>query len=295
MEQNLIFFSIIIPTYNRADFISKTIASVLDQTYPHFEIIIVDDGSTDNTEEVIKSISHPKLRYFKKQNGERGAARNYGVQRSKGSYINFFDSDDFLYPHHFETAAKFIKEHKAVFFNVGYEILNEDGKLIATYCDFPVNWREELIKSNYLACNSVFLTQELALQFPFIEDRKLTTAEDWEIWLRISSWHALQSCNTITFAMVEHAERSLNTVSPDRIIERDNFLLQVLLQDDAFKETYKNYLPIFIADRYTFFSLILALTKKRRIETLKYISKAFIAEPKVLKRKRFWASLKHLL
>jgi len=295
MELNEPFFSIIIPTYNRANFISKTIASVLSQTYPHFEIIIVDDGSTDNTEEVIKSMPHPRLRYFKKQNGERGAARNYGVQQSKGNYINFFDSDDFLYPNHFETAATFIKAHKAIFFNVGYEIVGEGGEVITKFSDFPQDWRAALIKSNYLACNSVFLSRELAFEFPFIEDRKLTTAEDWEIWLRISSQHSLQSCNTITFAMIEHAERSLNTVSPDRIIERDNFLMQVLLQDAAFKETYRKFLPIFIADRYTFFSLNLALTKNRRLETLKYISKAFRAEPMVVKRRRFWASLKHLL
>jgi len=295
MEQAEPFFSIIIPTYNRAGFISKTIASILEQTYPHFEIIIVDDGSTDNTQEVIKSILHPKLRYFKKQNGERGAARNYGMQLSKGNYINFFDSDDLLYPNHFAIAAKFIREHKAIFFNVGYEILDEEGRVISKNCEFSKYWKAELIKSNYLACNSVFLTRELALKYPFIEDRKLTTAEDWEIWLRISSRYPLQSCNTVTFAMIEHAERSLNTVSPERIIERDKYLMEVLLQDTAFRETYQNYLKIFIADRYTFFSLILALTKKRRLETLKYIGKAFMVEPKVLKRRRFWASLKHLL
>jgi len=295
MEQAELFFSIIIPTYNRANFIPKTIASILNQTYPYFEIIIIDDGSTDNTEEVIKAIQHPKLHYFKKENGERGAARNYGVQRSKGNYINFFDSDDLLYPKHFETAAQFIKENNAIFFNVGYEILDEEGRVILKFCDFPKNWRAELIKSNYLACNSVFLTRDLALKYPFIEDRKLTTAEDWEIWLRISSRYPLLSCNTITFAMIEHEERSLNMVSPDRIIERDNFLMQVLLKDTAFRETYQNHLNIFIADRYTFFSLILALTKKRRLETLKYIGKAVRVEPRVLKRRRFWASLKHLL
>lgn len=289
------FFSIIIPTYNRAAFISKTISSVLNQTYLHFEIIIVDDGSTDKTEEVIAAIQHPKLRYYKKQNGERGAARNFGVQHCKGDYINFFDSDDFLYPNHFETAAKFIKEKKAIFFNAGYDVLDEQGRVISKYCTFPLNWQEELIKSNYLACNSVFISHELALQFPFIEDRKLTTAEDWEIWLRISSRYPLQSYNTITFAMIEHGERSLNTLSADRIIERDKFLMEVLLQDDAFKETYRKYLSIFIADRYTYFSLILALTKNRRLETLKYIGKALRAEPLVVNRRRFWASLKHLL
>src|SRR5438105_3528298 len=104
-------FSIIIPTYNRAAFITSTVQSVLQQTYGNFEVIVVDDGSTDNTEEIISNISHQQLFYFKKDNAERGAARNFGVQKAKGDYITFLDSDDLLMSHHFATAAAYIKEN----------------------------------------------------------------------------------------------------------------------------------------------------------------------------------------
>ena len=76
-------FSVIIPTYNRSQFILKTIQSVLEQTYKDFEVIVIDDGSTDDTEEVVKSISNPQLSYYKKVNAERGAARNLGHLRQK--------------------------------------------------------------------------------------------------------------------------------------------------------------------------------------------------------------------
>ena len=78
-------FSVIIPTYNRAGFIAKTIQSVLDQLCRDFEVIIVDDGSSDGTEKVVqKNFSIDKVSFFRKENGERGAARNYGVQKARG-------------------------------------------------------------------------------------------------------------------------------------------------------------------------------------------------------------------
>ncbi len=90
-------FSIIIPTYNRAHLIGRTIQSCLKQTYPHFEIIVVDDGSTDNTEQIIKSIPSSKIKYFKITNSERGYARNYGITSSnQENGITFLDSDDIL-------------------------------------------------------------------------------------------------------------------------------------------------------------------------------------------------------
>ena len=78
-------FSVIIPTYNRAGFIAKTIQSVLDQLCRDFEVIIVDDGSSDGTEKVVqKNFSIDKVSFLRKENGERGAARNYGVQKARG-------------------------------------------------------------------------------------------------------------------------------------------------------------------------------------------------------------------
>src|SRR5437763_11554370 len=103
-----IFFSIIIPTYNRASMIEKTIQSALNQSYSDYEIIIVDDGSTDNTEQVVLSIKDARIFYFKKENAERAAARNYGAHRAKGDYITFLDSDDVLYPSFLYNASETI-------------------------------------------------------------------------------------------------------------------------------------------------------------------------------------------
>ena len=101
------FFSIIIPTYNRANLISISIESVLKQTFTDFELIIVDDGSTDNTSEVVGNYTDNRIFYYKKVNEERGAARNYGIKKSCGEYVNFLDSDDFFDANHLEVAYNF--------------------------------------------------------------------------------------------------------------------------------------------------------------------------------------------
>ncbi len=90
------FFSIITPTYNRASFLPEMIRSVSEQTFQDYEHIIVDDGSTDGTEELITRLmaTHPKIVYIKQQNKGRSAARNVGIDRAKGDYVCFLDSDD---------------------------------------------------------------------------------------------------------------------------------------------------------------------------------------------------------
>ena len=95
--------SVIIPTYNRAHLISRSAKSVLAQTYPDFELIIVDDGSGDNTEEIIEALADPRIRYLRHESN-RGvsAARNTGIRAARGDYIAFQDSDDEWLPQKLE-------------------------------------------------------------------------------------------------------------------------------------------------------------------------------------------------
>lgn len=97
-NNNKILFSIIIPTFNRADIIHKPIKSIIEQSYSNWELIIVDDGSTDDTKEVVSSFSAPRIKYFYKKNEERSIARNYGIDKATGEYISFLDDDDYYLP-----------------------------------------------------------------------------------------------------------------------------------------------------------------------------------------------------
>lgn len=96
-------FSIVIPLYNRADVISRTIASVLEQSFQDFEIVIIDDGSKDSPENVIATINDPRIRLIRQANAGGGAARNRGIDEAKGSFVAFLDSDDVFLEHHLAT------------------------------------------------------------------------------------------------------------------------------------------------------------------------------------------------
>ena len=94
MHSNTVFFSIIIPTYNRAHVLAKAIESVINQRYTNWELIIIDDGSNDNTREVVQQFNDPRINYVYQENTERSQARNNGIKLAKGLYICFLDSDD---------------------------------------------------------------------------------------------------------------------------------------------------------------------------------------------------------
>lgn len=143
------FFSVVIPTYNRANLIVATLDSIFNQVFDSeledktvfYEVIVVDDGSSDNTKEIIEKTYldetsdkfESRLRYFQKANEERSAARNFGISKAKGSYILFFDSDDFMQSHHLQTLYTAIKNNpNAQFLSTKFEFENE-GKIFPSH------------------------------------------------------------------------------------------------------------------------------------------------------------------
>jgi glycosyltransferase involved in cell wall biosynthesis len=103
-------FSVILPTYNRVKFIKNAINSVLNQTFIDFELIIIDDGSTDNTLEIVTNINDSRIKYHYQENSERSAARNKGIDNASGTWICFLDSDDEYQTNHLSELAKFIED-----------------------------------------------------------------------------------------------------------------------------------------------------------------------------------------
>ena len=104
-------FSVVIPAYNAKKFIALTIESILRQTVQDFEIVVVNDGSTDDTLKVLQGISDPRLRVITRENGGECAARNQGFREARGKYVSFLDSDDVWLGNHLEQAQKFMDAH----------------------------------------------------------------------------------------------------------------------------------------------------------------------------------------
>jgi teichuronic acid biosynthesis glycosyltransferase TuaG len=111
--------SVVVPAYNASLFIKETIDSILSQSYQNFEIIVINDGSTDNTEGVVKTISDGRLQYYVKRNEGVSVARNYGLTLTKGTYIIFFDADDLMFPDFIEKRAEKLQSNSALGFCSG--------------------------------------------------------------------------------------------------------------------------------------------------------------------------------
>src|SRR5919199_424046 len=121
--------SVVIPCYNQAHFLGEAIESVLAQSHPHFEIVVVNDGSTDNTSEV--ATRYPGVRCIRQDNQGLSAARNSGLARSGGKYVVFLDADDRLLPEALEAGLECLKAHPECAFASGrYRIIAGDGSIL---------------------------------------------------------------------------------------------------------------------------------------------------------------------
>jgi glycosyltransferase involved in cell wall biosynthesis len=188
--------SIIVPVYNTEKYIDETIRSVVDQTYQHWELVLVDDGSTDQSNRIIEKWIQEdrRIRYSFKENGGQASARNVGIQICKGEYIAFLDADDLYMPERLQSQIEDIKNHDADFYyGGGYFFEVKDGKKIRT----PYDWKygaftgEEFFRILYHSCavniNTVLIKKDLLLKIgTFDESEVLRGTEDFDLWLRIA-------------------------------------------------------------------------------------------------------------
>ncbi len=287
------YFSIIIPTYNRANFIAKTINSVLNQTFTNFELIVVDDGSTDNTEEVVKNIKDHRIKYYKKKNEERAVARNFGAKKASGEYITFLDSDDLFYENHLYEANKYIINNKIDVLFQAYEIITETTKRKMSFANKSIN--NLLIKEgNIISCHGMFLKNNVATTNMFNEDIHLTASEDYELWLRIALEYKIYHNPIITSCLVNHTNRSVSLINKDALIKRKELFLKYTLQNPEVANFIGSKKNKFIANTYSYIALHLVLAKYKK-EGLKYFLQTIKQCPKSLFSRRSLAIIKHLL
>ena len=290
------FFSIVIPTFNREAHIAAAVQSALNQSYENFEVIVVDDGSTDNTGDVVRRIADKRLCYHAKQNEERAVARNTGAGLSRGAYVTFLDSDDVLYENHLATAKSFIEEHGSrEIFHLGFEIV--DSRTGATKLPKALgeNVNRQLIDGNGLSCNGVFLRRDIAVENPFNPDRSLSGTEDYELWLRLASRYTIHCDARVTSAILDHEGRSVVTTDRRRLEARIETLERSVKADSAFMDFYGDRLDRFMANNRLYIALHLALSKQDRVGAVAYLFRSLRYWPGVVSNRAFGGTLKRLI
>jgi len=303
--------SVVIPTYNRAHLVGRAIQSVLNQTYQDFEIIVVDDCSSDNTEVIIKKIQEQdkRIRYIKLRKHRGGAvARNVGIKAAKNKYIAFQDSDDVW------LSAKLEKQvdvFKNVSYNVGvvytgfWRVENNEKIYI------PSHWvtkkegdiHTEILYGNYIATPAAVVKKE-CFDKAGIFDESLPRLQDWELWIRISNYYHFRCIdepllfayhipsgitanqNALSIAVDLISEKHSGVIKKNKkILSKFYLYLGSLLSSNNKIKKGRNYLIKAIkADPFNIKALLLAFVSFFGLEVFKRVSKIY-QKIKVYQRK----------
>jgi GalNAc5-diNAcBac-PP-undecaprenol beta-1,3-glucosyltransferase len=208
-----VFFSVIVPIYNRRHLIKPVIDSVLKQSYTDFELLLVDDGSTDNAGEFISGqYSDQRIKYFYKKNEERAAARNFGLDKASGNYGVFLDSDDLMESNYLSTLVDIIKSHPdqgmiATKYNFifpnGDQAPSPMQPLKESFYDFNF-----FLKGNVLGCNICLKLFEFNYK-RFPPERELAAMEDWLFLLLNTRLQPIFIKDIVCVHMQQHEGRSM--------------------------------------------------------------------------------------
>ncbi len=232
-----ILFSIIIPTYNRANMISVAIESVLAQTYPNWELIVVDDGSIDDTEVVVKQYRDKRIKYYRQENRGRSVARNKGIDLSNGSYICFLDDDDYYLEMFLSKFYTEIKKHNR------YDILcmceqyeNDNGELTKIQLD-----EKELLKNplKYLTVKSNNL-QPFAIPEKILKKEKFNyrfeLGEDFHLLVRL-----LINCKLVFINIPMCVYNNHEQMTMKRELDNNLFINLPYNRVDVLEDLFTNY------------------------------------------------------
>lgn len=184
-------FSVIIPTYNRARFLGAALESVLAQSYKSYEIIVIDDGSTDDTGELLARYTD-RIRILRQDRQGPGAARNAGIEHANGKYITFLDSDDLWFPWTLACYAQVIQKHGAPSFIVGTQVGFEEETELRAIKETPMQWESF---PDYFSTSRKFVW--IGIGSVAVCAKKLSeaggftnqwvNAEDSDLWMRLGT------------------------------------------------------------------------------------------------------------
>ena len=204
--------SVIIPTYNRAHLVGRAIRSVLNQTYQDFEIIVVDDGSTDNTEEVVKSFNDPRIRYIRHEKNRGGsAARNTGIRAARSEYIAFLDSDDEWLPEKLEKQVLIFSDDQIGLVYTGRRVIDSrSGRCLSEKIpEIEGDVYKQLLEGDFIGTCSSVMVKKGILEGIDGFDETLPSRQDWDCWLRVARNHQVACVKEVlVIQRIGHAQIS---------------------------------------------------------------------------------------
>ena len=247
--------SIVIPTYNRSMMVRRAIDSVLAQTFQDFEILVVDDGSTDDTRDALAAYPE-SVRYVPQANQGPAAARNHGMRLARGDYIGFLDSDDLYLPHNLEAHLRQFQANPAAgLVYSGGAIVDHEGRWIKDSRPDP-RYRgdvlERLVYYNFIIPSTVLMSRP-CMEFAGPMNTRLWFAEDWYYWLRIASRYPVDFVDDI-LVRYQRTKGSLSHGKPIAELAKRNIEMFELafadpdlrgrlspLRAEAYRRAYANY------------------------------------------------------
>lgn len=262
-------FSIVIPLYNKVNFIKNTIKSALDQSFKDFEIIIVDDGSTDNSLNVVNDITDERIKVYAKKNGGVSSARNYGIQKATYSYIAFLDADDIWQDTFLSEICLMIEKYStASVFCTNYAMLYSDGKVIINNKkDLQEGFWEDYFKvaayRDAVVWTSACCVKKGALEKIGLFNEDFSMGEDLDVWFRLALEYKFAYCNKVLATYNKYDQHGLvksYNYNPDK-----SWIFSIQLNNfNKNTSTYK-YLVSLISDN------IVACVIRRRSDLVSHI------------------------
>lgn len=230
--------SIITPMHNSAKFISETINSVLNQTHKNFELILIDDCSSDETIKAVNVFLNDKrIKLFKNEKNYGAAySRNLGIREATGEYIAFLDGDDLWSPTKLESQLKFMNENNVDFSCTYYSLIDENGAKLDKYITAPKKITHKmLMKSCYMGCLTVMYKKSLYpnLQIP----DSILKRNDYAMWLKISE---ISNCYCLNkyLAMYRKRNDSVSSISKRKLFKYHIDLFEKLYGFSSIKSLY---------------------------------------------------------
>mgnify|MGYP003641904043 FL=1 len=212
--------SIIIPLYNKSQSIEKTIFSVLSQSYKDFELLIVDDGSTDNSASVVNGIIDKRIRLIEKENGGVSSARNTGVHAAKYDWISFLDADDLWHIDFLKNIVEVIEEQKEVqIITTDYETRTSNGDIIKSYVAHKKGYVDFFAVTNEIGFHilnmSTFCVRKSTLIQIDLFSTSISHGEDMEVFEKLARNHKIYLIDKILSYYIQDAENRASYKIPN--------------------------------------------------------------------------------